>query len=546
MKIDVVRRPDVTAALAVALAVAAIAVWAQSAALVGVNYDDGIYALLARSIADGEGYRLGFVPGSIPGVKYPPLYPASLALFWAVGSSPGSTLWAMKMANGLYLGLAAGAFVLLLSRRRVLELPLAVLVVLASFASGFMMLTASAVLSEPLYLVVVFSALLVCDEIGSEPTLRRVLAIGVLAALAALTRSVGISLVGAAFVGVAARTGWRRALPALGASALLLLPWALFTLTRSSQIPEPLVPRYGAYVQLYLATLGGSPTIALEIALTNLNAILETAGANLVPGIPEVLRTPIGGLIFALALLGSAAARRKAPTLVAYHWIYLALITVWAFPPFRFLFVLLPVTLALATVALREVVMKVRKAPEGSFPASRLGTAVALALGAAFFLNLAYRDARALNRRVWEAALLAKSAVSQEVVDWVEANTAPDAVIAYEFEPLIALHTGRRAVPNNYEPVHVWYRATETPLEPLARLLREMSVDVLAVRADVPAAAAPIDALMGRYPGSLELVNVTPNGALIFRTRLGALAADAPAASPVDSSRSNSRGARPR
>ena len=38
------------------------------------------------------------------------------------------------------------------------------------------------------------------------------------------------------------------------------------------------------------------------------------------------------------------------------------------------------------------------------------------------------------------------------------------------------------------------------------------------------AAAGPIDALVGRYPGSLKLVHVTPLGALIFETNLKALA----------------------
>ena len=56
-------------AAAVGVVIAILGVWAQNAALVGINYDDGIYALLAKAVADGEGYLLTFLPVSLPGSK---------------------------------------------------------------------------------------------------------------------------------------------------------------------------------------------------------------------------------------------------------------------------------------------------------------------------------------------------------------------------------------------------------------------------------------------------------------------------------------------
>ena len=102
-------------ALAVAIVVAAVGVWSQNPSLVGVNYDDGIYALLARAVADGDGYRLTFLPLNIPGVKYPPLYPLSLVPFWELIEAKDAALDTMKLANGIYIGLAAGLFALLLA-----------------------------------------------------------------------------------------------------------------------------------------------------------------------------------------------------------------------------------------------------------------------------------------------------------------------------------------------------------------------------------------------------------------------------------------------
>ncbi len=69
--------------------------------------------------------------------------------------------------------------------------------------------------------------------------------------------------------------------------------------------------------------------------------------------------------------------------------------------------------------------------------------------------------------------------------------------------------------------MHLWYGRSQPAAEPLALLLRDMGVDYLAVRANVPLAAAPVDALIERYPESLSLEHVTERGAFIFATNLG-------------------------
>lgn len=512
--------------LIVTAGIGALGVWAQNAAIVGVNYDDGIYAMLARSLVEGDGYRLTYLPDPVPGVKYPPVYPLSLAPLWVVAASPAGALGAMKVASGVYLGLAAGLFLLLLLRRRLLVEPVAIVVALVAFASGSMMLISNGVLSEPLFLAILFATLLI-DDVEAGLTPARLVAIGLLAGLAALTRTVGIALVAAVVIGVAVRGGWRKTLVSLAASLALLGPWALFTFSHAGQVPDVLLPRYGSYLELYLANVGDSPGAVFEVAFVNLNAILRTVGANLVPGIPAALRPVAGVLILGFAALGSRHAFRTAPSLVLYHWLYLGLIAFWTFPPFRFLLALLPITLALAAVAFERAARRLSRSGEEAAErgARHLGPirVVAAVLVILFLANLAYGEARAIGRRVWDGAQLAKSAVSQEVLAWVNLNTEADDVVAYEFDPLIALHTGRRAAPNNYEPVHAWYRSQPPAPELLARLFVEMGVDIVAVRRDVPAAAAPIDALIERHPQGLKLVAVTSRGALIFRTDLRVL-----------------------
>ena len=56
---------------------------------VGVFQDDGIYAVLAKSLATGEGYRFIQMPGAPNATHYPPGYPLLLALLWKLKDRPG-------------------------------------------------------------------------------------------------------------------------------------------------------------------------------------------------------------------------------------------------------------------------------------------------------------------------------------------------------------------------------------------------------------------------------------------------------------------------
>ncbi len=48
--------------------------------VIGIFHDDGIYTVLAKSLADGAGYRLVSLPSSPVQLKYPVLYSSVLAV----------------------------------------------------------------------------------------------------------------------------------------------------------------------------------------------------------------------------------------------------------------------------------------------------------------------------------------------------------------------------------------------------------------------------------------------------------------------------------
>ena len=52
--------------------------------LFGMYHDDAVYMVCAKSLADGDGYRILSLPGAPPQSKYPVGFPLFLALLWKV------------------------------------------------------------------------------------------------------------------------------------------------------------------------------------------------------------------------------------------------------------------------------------------------------------------------------------------------------------------------------------------------------------------------------------------------------------------------------
>src|SRR6266480_5967378 len=89
---------------AVTLACGALALNRQ---LVGVFYDDGLYADVAYALTHGLGYVHPHLPGHPAVVHFPPLYPLVLAPFFGTLSVQGAG-FAARLLNILLAALAAG------------------------------------------------------------------------------------------------------------------------------------------------------------------------------------------------------------------------------------------------------------------------------------------------------------------------------------------------------------------------------------------------------------------------------------------------------
>src|SRR6185436_20890315 len=84
---------------------------------VGVAHDDGMYVILGKALATGQGYRWLHVPGAPPATHFPPGYPAVLALLWWMVPSFPANVILFKVLNACLLAVAAGATAVFAERR---------------------------------------------------------------------------------------------------------------------------------------------------------------------------------------------------------------------------------------------------------------------------------------------------------------------------------------------------------------------------------------------------------------------------------------------
>lgn len=94
--------------LVVALGVAAIVYMLALTPFIGDGYDDARYITLARSLAEGKGYRLLSMPDMPLETKYPPGWPLLLSLVWRIRPFfPANGVWFKGMSVLFTLGCVA-------------------------------------------------------------------------------------------------------------------------------------------------------------------------------------------------------------------------------------------------------------------------------------------------------------------------------------------------------------------------------------------------------------------------------------------------------
>ncbi len=498
----------VKAGLVTAAATLAVGILALNQALVGVFYDDGLYASLAAAVASGYGYVHPNLPGMPGGVHFPPFYPVVLAPFFGLLSVPAAALTA-KILNALLAAAAAGLIAWHASRSELLGpgLPrwVAPAIVTAAAIGIPVLATQTVLFAEPLFGVLLAIVVVLVDSFPTEHNRRWRWMAGGGAALALLTRSIGIAVV----IGAVSFLLARRLPLRVWASALLLPPlmaflaWGIWVATHAGRIDPALALVYGTYG----APLKEAGFSAISGNVRDLSRPLEILAFGWITFRPLYVLLATAAL--AVGLYGLFLVSRRS----AIGWsliFYLLILAVWPYPPDRFIWVILP-WLALTWTAGAAELWRRWPPRRARIPVGLLATLVA-----GGYLHYEFQG---FKGRWWDSQARVISANFAELLPVVQ-NLPDTAVVATDDEALVWLYTRRRAVPLYLER----YRGRElirpTPAEHRAYFERMGVTHVLLASATSPS-AIELRSLFGAYPSWLTAIYRWSDGRWLFAVNRG-------------------------
>jgi hypothetical protein len=480
-------RPRARFALALAplLGAHALLAWSIRVPSLTTNNDDAWYLALARALRAGAYVELP-IAGMPPHAKYPPLYPALLALLGI--TSPAR----IELAVVVDIALSVAALALFALAVRRWSEPLALAALVAVVPNRFLLEGAAAVRSEPLCMA---CAMLALWLLGRERRDARTDALAIAAVIAsALARAIGVTFIVAALAFFLIERRWRRAAWLAVAASLTFGVWLAWSARESRRVAGasyiadamwvPRAPAATADTPSAGASNGssatrpgtstpdtppradtsrasapspapGTPTGPLAVLAhrvrTNVPAYLA-AGIPAAVGLvmlPGTRADNIAWLAVVLVLggIGAVAMARRLPALALFAGAYLALVLVWPWIQTRYLSPIIPI-LALAILAgLAWIVDRVAR-ERASVVVIVAG--IALAAGALWQLRDRVALGLACDR---DAPLLSPSCFSREQREYFAAALAarhlvPDtAVVAVAQEATFYLLSGRRAIP---------------------------------------------------------------------------------------------------
>jgi hypothetical protein len=422
-------------AFGVALLVAA---WALSPYLVGVFHDDGVYALLAQSIASGHGFHYSNLPGHPAAIHYPPLYPLLLSVFWRIWPNFPANVSALVLTNAPLIGFAAIGWWYLATRRAEMRTWIAAgLAVLCTVMMPTLAL-ASALLSETLFLALLWPALALSERAAdASHDVRRQFVAGIAIGVLMLVRTHAIAMLAALLVALAMDRRWRDAVVAFVGAVVVQLPWLVWTSNATPRVAQPLEGSYGSYLGWYVAGIReGGAAFVTSTMRTNIRESYLFLNDRLAAGFP----TPVQWLVTIVAIIafgtGCLSLARRARVTVGFVVMYLAIVLLWPYTPWRFIWAVWPLLMLVSLSGVRELWSM----------AGRMRPIVVVATMLPV-LALLRVELHAYATRGWRAPAREASRQFAPVMDWVRTNLPPGDVILSEGEQMLALYDGRTAAP---------------------------------------------------------------------------------------------------
>jgi hypothetical protein len=415
----------------------------------GQYYDDTIYWVTAKALAEGSGYRILSLPDQPYQTKYPPLYPALLAVVWKwFPSFPDNLRPAMLVAwLMLPLYVLAGRWVLVdlgLSRR------CSWLLAPALALSSTTMLMSVTLMTDLPFCVLLFAALHGLGRAGGgERGTRWAALAGALGGLAYLTRSAALPLVFTGPLWLVWRRRRREALALLLAMLPAVAGWGLWCRTHRAASTDLALVYYTDYIGYQLLNLSWSslPSLIgknLELALAGVSAALTSQSGGSGPAV-------FFWRLFAFAAVaGTVRLWRTAPS-TAYPCFAAGLFSLVVFctwpPDARSMAPLLPL---LAAGLYREIQHLLALLGASARRADRIGRVTTALAGAALVCSggaWVYQNGHMILRYMPRALGQFREFLPerQAAYEWIARHTPPGAGFVAYGDALLHLYAARPA-----------------------------------------------------------------------------------------------------
>lgn len=501
-------------ALVTALVVLGVAIATITPDPIGVFVDDGIYLLIAKAIAAGEGYRYRFLPGAPAAIHYPPVFPLVLAAMLKISPTFPDNMAVLKFVNPVCF--AIGAFGAVRLGTRVLRLDAAataVVVAICAVIAPVLMLT-NALMSEPLFFALLVWSLIAIEDTVARGGARRALVAGVLCALLTLVRTIGGVLVPAALLALWWRARRTESAWLLVTSVLLLAPWQLWVWSESRDFPVELRGSYGPYLEWLVDAYRREPAMVGHVVERNLAALWHTLGFFFAPRLPRVLQGATAVAFMAAFACGLVAVWRRAASLTVFALLYCVVVLVWPYSPARFLGAVWPVVgliLLASTQTLRAA---------DSWCRVR-GIGVPALVVTVLFIGHGAYALRGLDKGWAGSAQRTMTGLLWPEVAWAARHAGTHDLMASDANVMISLYTGLSAVPVSMLTPAQYLTEKSAPVmaQELGALYRRYRPTLLLLVRDAP----ELDAIgeFARQPNAPDVMRIglIPGGGTAFALR---------------------------
>lgn len=437
------------------------ALWGANKDILGLFHDDGIYAVVGKSLAEGNGYRIISLPGTPPQTKYPFLYSYLLSWIWTFdGNFPDNIIFLKALNVAILVALFFGGVIYY--RNNFANARVAALLFSLLLCTNPVIFTLTDyVLSDLLMVFFALVALILCSSdsksIGSRsnwPGLA--LAVG----LACLTRSAAIPLVIGGVIRSVFERRFRETFYFVGAVLLVVAPWLLWVAFTPRPESGSLFDYYSGYD---FAGAGGGWSLDRQWTVVAGNARYLVDSIDLIYLLP--LLPGVAPVVILLTAIGAFhSIRRDQLFMWSFFLSSLALLLIWPFHPSRYSTPLIPLLLLFLFRGIECVRMWVNRLQFPQPMRNLLSGVVALPIALLLVLNGIWLSSYLLIRDDQTTRGFYGSRVKyswhgfEESFAWVRQNTSPDSILGTAYDPMYFLYTGRRAIrPALHRPASYFY-----------------------------------------------------------------------------------------